>query len=406
MTDILAYPVEVRLLLTFGIGCLLAYLIRHVVCYYAPDSNLTPQSFPNRLMFWGVPICLTALFYWEVVLWSGSLAGHLPPLQLKMEPAETLHLRFLAHAALFLLLWTASFIDFKTLFIPDSITISGMILGLSLAVLIPQSLLPATALIPVSPSQNVSRDQIEVEPLAYSSTPIPLHLASSQPFPDRHKPQQSKITLLLAISLCWFTCFALMNRVWYHNAPFGIALALFWRNLIRFRSTLYLLVLAGCGTLFIILRWSQSAENPASWIAFFSSLTGLCAGMILIWSVRLIGRWTLGREAMGFGDVTLLGMIGAFLGWQSCVLIFFLAPLAGLLFALAPLFLRGEREIPYGPFLCLGTAFVVVFWPQCWNYSEPYFSLGWIVPMILLFCMVVLGLMLAVWQRIRMSLQN
>ncbi|MGL6225370.1 MAG: prepilin peptidase [Thermoguttaceae bacterium] len=403
MTDILAYPVEVRLLLIFGIGCLLAYLIRRIVFYYAPDSNWTPKSFQNRLMFWGVPTCLTALFYWEVVLWSGSLAGKISQLQLNMESAETLHWRFLAHAALFLLLWTASFIDFKTLFIPDSITISGMILGLSLAVLIPQSLLPATALVPVPARKNVSSEQMHVEPLAYSSTPIPLHIASSQPFPEQHKPQQSKLTLLLAISICWFTCFALMNRIWYHNAPFGIALALFWRNLIRFRSTLYLLVLAGCGTLFIILRWSQSVENPASWIAFFSALIGLFAGMTLIWSVRLIGSWALDREAMGFGDVTLLGMIGAFLGWQSCVLIFFLAPLAGLFFALARLLLRGEREIPYGPFLCLGTAFVVVFWPQCWNYSEPYFSLGWIVPSILLFCMVALGIILAIWQRIRLS---
>ena len=33
---------------------------------------------------------------------------------------------------------------------------------------------------------------------------------------------------------------------------------------------------------------------------------------------------------MGFGDVNLMGMIGAFMGWQAAVLTFFLAPFFGL----------------------------------------------------------------------------
>ena len=32
---------------------------------------------------------------------------------------------------------------------------------------------------------------------------------------------------------------------------------------------------------------------------------------------------------MGFGDVTLLAMIGAFVGWQGVIVVFFLAPFAG-----------------------------------------------------------------------------
>ena len=42
-----------------------------------------------------------------------------------------------------------------------------------------------------------------------------------------------------------------------------------------------------------------------------------------MWAVRIIGTLTLRQEAMGFGDVTLMAMIGAFTGWQSTLLIFF-----------------------------------------------------------------------------------
>ena len=54
----------------------------------------------------------------------------------------------------------------------------------------------------------------------------------------------------------------------------------------------------------------------------------------LTWSVRFLGTLAFRREAMGFGDVTLMAMIGAFLGWQAAVLTFFLAPFFGLAHAL------------------------------------------------------------------------
>ncbi|MFA5361831.1 MAG: prepilin peptidase [Candidatus Omnitrophota bacterium] len=65
-------------------------------------------------------------------------------------------------------------------------------------------------------------------------------------------------------------------------------------------------------------------------------------------------------SSMGGGDVKLLAMIGAFLGWQHAVLVFFLAPFFGIFIAIANLLIKKQHVIPYGPFLSLA-AFLAIF---------------------------------------------
>jgi leader peptidase (prepilin peptidase) / N-methyltransferase len=65
-------------------------------------------------------------------------------------------------------------------------------------------------------------------------------------------------------------------------------------------------------------------------------------------------------SSMGGGDVKLLAMIGAFLGWQQAVLVFFLAPFFGFFIAIANLLIKKQHVIPYGPFLSLA-AFLAIF---------------------------------------------
>jgi len=67
------------------------------------------------------------------------------------------------------------------------------------------------------------------------------------------------------------------------------------------------------------------------------------------------------KESMGFGDVELLAMIGAFLGWQKVILTFFLAPFFGAAIGIINLIIRKEHTIPYGPFLSLA-AILSLFW--------------------------------------------
>jgi len=66
-------------------------------------------------------------------------------------------------------------------------------------------------------------------------------------------------------------------------------------------------------------------------------------------------------ESMGGGDVKLLAMIGAFIGWPGAVLTFFIAPFFGAVVGVVNLFVKKDHTIPYGPFLALG-ALISLFW--------------------------------------------
>ena len=66
-------------------------------------------------------------------------------------------------------------------------------------------------------------------------------------------------------------------------------------------------------------------------------------------------------ESMGGGDVKLLAMIGAFLGWKIVILTFFLAPFFGAVVGIISLIMRKGHTIPYGPFLSLA-AFISLLW--------------------------------------------
>lgn len=66
-------------------------------------------------------------------------------------------------------------------------------------------------------------------------------------------------------------------------------------------------------------------------------------------------------ESMGGGDVKLLAMIGAFMGWKMALLVFFLAPFLGVVIGIANLVIKKDHTIPYGPFLSIA-ALLSLFW--------------------------------------------
>ena len=66
-------------------------------------------------------------------------------------------------------------------------------------------------------------------------------------------------------------------------------------------------------------------------------------------------------SSMGGGDVKLLAMVGAFLGWKYALLTFFLAPFFALIFGIINLISKKDHTLPYGPFLSL-SAILSLFW--------------------------------------------
>jgi leader peptidase (prepilin peptidase)/N-methyltransferase len=120
------------------------------------------------------------------------------------------------------------------------------------------------------------------------------------------------------------------------------------------------------------------------------SLAGILVGGGIVWGVRIAGEWGLKREAMGFGDVVLLAMIGSFIGWQGALAVFFIAPLCAIAAVLFAALFRFDREIPYGPYLSLATVIVLVAWRWIWPSVEAVLALGPLLPVagVFLFAML------------------
>jgi leader peptidase (prepilin peptidase)/N-methyltransferase len=93
-------------------------------------------------------------------------------------------------------------------------------------------------------------------------------------------------------------------------------------------------------------------------------ILGALTGAGFLYLVLLYGSAWYGQDAMGEGDLNLMALVGAFLGWQAVVLTLLVGCLSGSLVGLTLIALRrlGRREhIPFGPFLVLG-ALVSLFW--------------------------------------------
>lgn len=107
---------------------------------------------------------------------------------------------------------------------------------------------------------------------------------------------------------------------------------------------------------FTLTIWAW--KGPA-WDNLFNSLIGCGFGLLTCWIFRIGISLAAGQEALGFGDVHLQGMVGAWSGWQICLF----NPVLGVI-TLLPVVIclivyacaKGGRGFPFafGPFLAVG----------------------------------------------------
>lgn len=345
-----------------------------------------------------------AALYWFEVQSLGLISPQIPVALVPIDAASVsrvTHAQFLNHVILAALMLIASFIDIDERLIPDEVTVLGTLLGLALATLLPTGFLPQA-------TERQFPSLIGVEVLQAGGGPIvgpgggtvyvePVHAAAPNEWPAALRGRMP-LALVVGLACYWLWCFALTRRIWRGRHGPLRALRLIAARVMRDLMSRPLLFIWLLGTLAIIAVWYL---GDRAWIGLLTALIGMVASGGIVWIIRIVGSAAMRREAMGFGDVTLMMMVGTFLGWQACLVTFFLAPFAALVIGIIQLSLRRGDVIPYGPFLCLAAAAVVVEWPAIWDRTMPVFAVPHLLAAVLLVCFVLLGAMLYVWQLIK-----
>jgi prepilin signal peptidase PulO-like enzyme (type II secretory pathway) len=319
------------------------------------------------------------LWWWEVP------AGRLTPLAadgslFEVQPTILLA-RWAGHLVFFTLLAAATWIDMRYRVIPDWITVTGVVLGLVVACLLPEPFLPVGWEVERSFAPPAILPDVLAAFGGLRSTPGPAWMGGM--------PHIGGLAVAgLIFFTWWFFCTAPFIEAESSGRSSPLPrVALEPRNMV---------LVAGLGG--IVVVWFIGGHR---FDALQAGLIGLAVAAGLVWGVREGASRAMGREAMGFGDVTLMAMIGAWLGWQPSVIVFFLATFLGLAHGLLGLLLHRDNELPYGPSLCLATVLVVVGWRPLWAAVGGYFADPVLLAIMLVAVVVLTAAALWVWQWVR-----
>ena len=103
------------------------------------------------------------------------------------------------------------------------------------------------------------------------------------------------------------------------------------------------------------------------------SMVGLVFGFGLLWLIRFLGSKAFKREAMGLGDVFLMGAVGALFGPVAVLVTLILSSVFGSIVGVSMVALSKTKfgkfvEIPYGPYICMGCLAWMFYGPELVNW--------------------------------------
>lgn len=104
-------------------------------------------------------------------------------------------------------------------------------------------------------------------------------------------------------------------------------------------------------------------------LSWQESLIGVLLGGGVLYLIAFFYYLFTHREGMGGGDIKLLAMMGAFLGWKSLLFILLVSSFLGAIVGISLMAFKGANwkyAVPFGPFLAIA-AFAYIFYGQVLN---------------------------------------
>jgi leader peptidase (prepilin peptidase)/N-methyltransferase len=131
-------------------------------------------------------------------------------------------------------------------------------------------------------------------------------------------------------------------------------------------------MIAGVG-LSLLAPSMHAVHTP--WLSLKLSLLGLAVGFGSLYGVGEIGRLIFKKDAMGFGDVKLMGAIGAFFGWPAVLFTIMTSSIFGSLVGVYLIVAKKyawQSRIPYGPYIALACLVWMLggneWWKTYWSW--------------------------------------
>jgi len=117
-----------------------------------------------------------------------------------------------------------------------------------------------------------------------------------------------------------------------------------------------------------MLVYGPLAGMPLWSASLLGALLGALVGGGSLWLMGWTWEKLRGIEAMGLGDVKMMFMVGAYLGWQLTILTIFLGALSGSVIGIAMTLYEGRKDLksylPYGVYLGIGSIIALFFGSQ------------------------------------------